>query len=55
MLVTCSEMSEAERIFFSGDRSAEPWMDEAGRLCAAAILNFFPNTWAPKVLTNGVI
>jgi hydroxyethylthiazole kinase-like uncharacterized protein yjeF len=42
MLVTCSEMSEAERIFFSGNRSPEPWMDEAGRLCAAAILDFFP-------------
>jgi NAD(P)H-hydrate epimerase len=42
MLVTCSEMSEAERVFFSGDCSPEPWMDEAGRLCAAAILDFFP-------------
>ena len=41
MLVTCSEMSEAERQFFA-DRSPEPWMDEAGRLCAAAILDFFP-------------
>ncbi len=42
MLVTCSEMSEAERLFFSGGRSPEPWMDEAGRLCARAILHFFP-------------
>lgn len=42
MLVTCSEMSEAERLFFSGDRSPEPWMDEAGRLCAVAILDFVP-------------
>jgi hydroxyethylthiazole kinase-like uncharacterized protein yjeF len=41
MLVTCSGMSEAERRFFA-DRSPEPWMDEAGRLCAAAILDFFP-------------
>ena len=49
MLVTCSEMSEAERIFFSGDRSAEPWMDEAGRLCAAAILDFFPTEARAKV------
>lgn len=43
MLVTCSEMSDAERIFFSADRSPEPWMDEAGRLCAAAILDFYPH------------
>ncbi len=41
MLVTCSAMAEAERRFFDG-RSPEPWMDEAGRLCAAAILDFFP-------------
>lgn len=49
MLVTCSEMSEAERLFFSGDRSPEPWMDEAGRLCAAAILDFFPTAARAKV------
>jgi ADP-dependent NAD(P)H-hydrate dehydratase / NAD(P)H-hydrate epimerase len=49
MLVTCSEMSEAERLFFSGDRSPEPWMDEAGRLCAAAILDFFPSAARAKV------
>ncbi len=42
MLVTCSAMAEAERRFFA-DRSPEPWMDEAGRLCAAAILDFFPD------------
>lgn len=41
MLVTCSEMSAAERRFFA-DRSPEPWMDEAGRRCAAAILDFLP-------------
>ena len=40
MLVTCSGMSEAERRFFAV-RSPEPWMEEAGRLCAAAILDFF--------------
>jgi NAD(P)H-hydrate epimerase len=49
MLVTCSEMSEAERLFFSGDRSPEPWMDEAGRLCAAAILDFFPTAARAEV------
>lgn len=49
MLVTCSEMSEAERLFFSGDRSPEPWMDEAGRLCAVAILDFFPTAARAKV------
>ena len=41
MLVTCAAMSEAEARFFA-DRSPEPWMDEAGRLCAAAILDFLP-------------
>lgn len=41
MLVTCSAMAGAERDFFA-DRSPEPWMDEAGRLCAAAVLDVFP-------------
>lgn len=41
MLVTCGAMAEAEGRFFA-DRSPEPWMDEAGRLCAAAVLDFFP-------------
>jgi hydroxyethylthiazole kinase-like uncharacterized protein yjeF len=49
MLVTCSEMSAAERVFFSGDRSPEPWMDEAGRLCAVAILDFFPTAARARV------
>lgn len=49
MLVTCSEMSAAERLFFSDARSPEPWMDEAGRLCAAAILDFFPLAARAKV------
>lgn len=41
MLVTCSAMAGAEREFFA-DRDPEPWMDEAGRLCAAAILDLVP-------------
>ncbi len=41
MLASCDAIASAERAFFAG-RSAEPWMDEAGRLCAAAILDFFP-------------
>jgi hydroxyethylthiazole kinase-like uncharacterized protein yjeF len=48
MLVTCGAMSEAERLFFA-DRSPEPWMDEAGRLCAAAILDFFPEPGRAEV------
>lgn len=43
MLVTCGEMSEAERRFFAGGVSPEPYMDEAGKRCAAAILAFFPD------------
>jgi len=42
MLVTCREMAEAEARLFSGGASAEPYMDEAGRLCAEAVLQFFP-------------
>ncbi len=42
MLVSCEQMSEAERRFFATGVSPEPYMDEAGRLCAAAILRFFP-------------
>lgn len=41
MLASCDAIASAERAFFA-DRSPEPWMDEAGRLCAAAILDFFP-------------
>lgn len=41
MLASCDAIASAERAFFAG-RSPEPWMDEAGRLCAAAILDFFP-------------
>ncbi|HRE15166.1 MAG TPA: NAD(P)H-hydrate epimerase, partial [Usitatibacteraceae bacterium] len=47
--MTCAEMSEAERRFFVGDRSPEPWMDEAGALCAAAILDFFPEPAAAEI------
>lgn len=42
MLVTCEEMSGAERRLFSNGVSPEPYMDEAGRRCAEAILDFFP-------------
>lgn len=42
MLVSCEQMSEAERRLFATGVSPEPYMDEAGRLCAAAILRFFP-------------
>lgn len=41
MLISCAEMAAAERRFFA-TRSAEPWMDEAGQRCAAAIIDFFP-------------
>lgn len=41
MLASCAAIASAEKGFFA-DRSAEPWMDEAGRLCAAAVLDFFP-------------
>lgn len=40
--MTCAQMSEAERHLFSGGVSPEPYMNEAGRLCAAAILSFVP-------------
>lgn len=43
MLVTCEEMSEAERRLFSTGISPEPYMDEAGRRCAGAISDFFPD------------
>lgn len=52
MLVTCAAMSEAERRFFT-DRSPEPWMDEAGRLCAAAILDFYPDPARAEVFCGG--
>lgn len=42
MVVTCEEMARAEAAFFTGDRSAEPYMEEAGRKCADAISFFFP-------------
>jgi len=42
MLVSCEEMSEAERRLFDTGVSPEPYMDTAGRLCAEAILRFFP-------------
>lgn len=42
MLVTCEEMSAAEQRLFSTGVEAEPYMNEAGRRCAEAILNFFP-------------
>ncbi|MDF1740214.1 MAG: NAD(P)H-hydrate dehydratase [Verrucomicrobiales bacterium] len=42
MLVTCQQISEAETRLFSGGVSAEPYMDEAGRQCAEAIRQFFP-------------
>lgn len=42
MVVTCQEMADAEEKLFSGNVSAEPFMDEAGRLCAEAIRGFFP-------------
>ncbi len=48
MLVTCSAMAEAERRFFA-ERSPEPWMDEAGRLCAAAILEVFPEAGRAEI------
>ncbi len=42
MLVSCEQLSEAERRLFSTGVAPEPYMDEAGRLCAEAILRFFP-------------
>lgn len=42
MLVTCQQLSEAEAKLFSSGVSAEPYMDEAGRQCAEAIRQFFP-------------
>ncbi|MDA7922165.1 NAD(P)H-hydrate dehydratase [Verrucomicrobiales bacterium] len=42
MLVTCQQMAEAEERLFSSGVSAEPYMDEAGRQCAEAIRQFFP-------------
>ena len=42
MLVTCEQMSQAERRLFSSGVSPEPYMNEAGRLCALAILDFLP-------------
>lgn len=42
MLVTCQQISEAEAQLFSSGVSAEPYMDEAGRQCAEAIRQFFP-------------
>lgn len=42
MLVSCEQMSEAEGRFFASGTDPEPYMDEAGRLCADAILRFRP-------------
>ncbi len=42
MLVTCEEMSGAERRLFSTGVDPEPYMDEAGRRCAEVVLHFFP-------------
>ncbi len=42
MLVTCEQMSEAEKRLFSSGLSPEPFMDEAGRICAHAIREFYP-------------
>ena len=57
MLVTCQQISEAEARLFSGGVSAEPYMDEAGRQCAEAIRQFFPEPGRASVFcgkgTNG--
>ncbi len=42
MPVTCAQMSAAEERLFSTGVSAEPLMDEAGRKCFRAILDYFP-------------
>jgi NAD(P)H-hydrate epimerase len=49
MLVTCEEMSGAERRLFATGVEAEPYMDEAGRRCAEAILDFFPEPATAEV------
>lgn len=43
MLVTCEEMSAAEKRLFSSGISAETLMNEAGYRCALAVRQFFPS------------
>lgn len=43
MPVTCAQMSAAEERLFATGTSAESLMDEAGRACALAIREFFPD------------
>ncbi|NLT69999.1 MAG: NAD(P)H-hydrate dehydratase [Verrucomicrobiaceae bacterium] len=49
MLVTCEEMSAAERRLFSTGVAPEPYMEEAGRRCAEAVLDFFPEPATAEV------
>lgn len=49
MLVTCEEISAAERRLFSTGVDPESYMDEAGRRCAEAVIDFFPEPATAEV------
>lgn len=52
MLVTCKQMQDAEGKLFSGGVSPEPYMDEAGRKCAEAVRNIFPQSATAEIFVG---